>query len=87
MTQPGKIAIVYSHLKDASEYQGYIKYLQHKGIVTKDIEDVELEDMQGVQGLRALRISVSTETDKKKEIQIPKSVEQAIQEMSQKALD
>ena len=87
LTQPGKIAIVYSHLKDAYEYQDYIKYLQHEGILTNDVEDVALEDMQGVQGLRALRITVNTGSGEKPKLEVPKSVEQAIQEMSRGALD
>lgn len=58
LTQPGKIAIVYSHPREAMEYREYIDYLQARDYLEPDIEDVELEDLQGIQGLRALRVSV-----------------------------
>lgn len=58
LTQPGKIAIVYSQEKEASEYRRYIDYLTAAGYLTGQIEDVELEDLQGVHGLRALRVGI-----------------------------
>jgi hypothetical protein len=61
LTQPGRIAIVYSQPVEAAEYQNYIEYLQHRGYVGPDVEDVELEELQGVQGLRALRVAVTLE--------------------------
>jgi hypothetical protein len=33
-----------------------------KGLITKNIEDFELEDMKGASGLRALRIEVNYDT-------------------------
>ncbi len=59
LTQPGKIAIVYSQMKEASEYREYIEYLQYSGYLTNEVEDLELEDLQGITGLRALRVSVN----------------------------
>ncbi len=61
LTQPGKIAIVYSQLKEAQEYIRYLEYLQAAGYLTGDIEKLDLEDLQGVYGLKALRITVSPE--------------------------
>jgi hypothetical protein len=58
LTQPGKIAIVYSQPREAAEYRDYIAYLQHRGYLGPEVEDTELEDLQGVQGLRALRVAV-----------------------------
>jgi hypothetical protein len=58
LTQPGTIAIVYSQLKEAVEYQEYIEYLQATGYLTQNTEDIELEDLEGAQGLRALRVTV-----------------------------
>jgi len=58
LTQPGRIAIVYSQPLEAAEYRDYIAYLQHLGYLGREVEDVELEELQGVQGLRALRITV-----------------------------
>lgn len=59
LTQPGKIAIVYSHIKEAQEYRRYIEYLQYQGFLLDEVQDLELEALQGLQGLRALRVSVN----------------------------
>jgi hypothetical protein len=58
LTQPGKIAIIYLNEREADEYRGYIRYMQEKGILTSELEDLELEELQGVSGLRALRVGV-----------------------------
>jgi len=59
VTQPGRLAIVYSQPSEATEYRGYLDYLRHLGYVGADIEDLELEELQGVHGLRALRATVT----------------------------
>jgi hypothetical protein len=59
LTQPGKIAIVYSQDKDASEYLNYIKYLQSKNYLLEPVEHLKLEDLQGISGLKALRVDVN----------------------------
>ncbi len=61
LTQPGKIAIVYSQGKEAYEYKKYIEYLQAKNVLLPETEEVLLETLQGVQGLRALRVTVNQE--------------------------
>ncbi len=58
VTQPGKIAIIYSQPAEAAEYRDYINYLQAAGYLTGDLEELELEALQGVHGLRALRVTV-----------------------------
>src|SRR6058998_1952791 len=58
ITQPGKIAIVYTQPTEAHEYRGFIEYLQSLGYFTGAVEDVELDDLQGVHGLRALRVTI-----------------------------
>lgn len=58
LTQPGKVAIVYSHPREASEYRDYIEYLQHRGQLEELVEELEIAPLQGVDGLRCLRISV-----------------------------
>ncbi len=58
LTQPGKIAIVYSQPKEALEYREYIDYLHAAGHFTGDVETVELEDLEGAHGLKALRVTV-----------------------------
>jgi len=59
LTQPGRIAIVYSQAAEAAEYRDYIAYLQSLGHLLGDVENLELEELQGVSGLRALRVTVN----------------------------
>ena len=63
LTQPGKIAIVYSHPREAAEYRDYIDYLQHEGSLDVSVEDLEVAPLQGVQGLRALRVTVTLKSE------------------------
>ncbi|HEV2481602.1 MAG TPA: GAF domain-containing protein [Puia sp.] len=58
LTQPGMIAIIYFNDREAEEYEGYIRYLQEKGMLGVQVEHLELEELQGVSGLRALRVGV-----------------------------
>jgi hypothetical protein len=59
LTQPGKIAMVYSNPKEAQEYQEYIQFLQSKKILNPGIEMLDLEELQGVSGLKALRVEIN----------------------------
>jgi hypothetical protein len=58
LTQPGKIALVYSNQKEAQEYIKYIEYLQEKQLLDTNLEYLDLEEVQGLLGLRALRVGV-----------------------------
>jgi len=60
LTQPGQVAVVYSHPSEAHEWREYIDYLQKLGYLAPEVEEIELEEMQGAQGLRALRVRVDT---------------------------
>lgn len=59
LTQPGKIAIVFSHRDERAEYLRYISYLQSFGMIQNKIEEVDLEELPGAEGLKALRIKVN----------------------------
>ncbi|HEY5409068.1 MAG TPA: GAF domain-containing protein [Ginsengibacter sp.] len=59
LTQPGKIAIIYSNEKEAKEYMNYIHYLQFINYISSDVETLTLKDLQGMTGLKALRVSIS----------------------------
>ncbi|MDX1546892.1 MAG: GAF domain-containing protein [Rhodothermales bacterium] len=61
LTQPGKIAVVYSQAREAAEYRRYLDYLRAAGFIEDEIEALELEPMQGVHGLKALRVTVRDE--------------------------
>jgi hypothetical protein len=63
LTQPGKIAIVYSQQKELNEYVAYIEYLQSENMLIGDIEHLELEELQGISGLKAIRLEVNLEDD------------------------
>jgi hypothetical protein len=70
LTQPGKIALVYSHATEAAEWREYIEYLQRLGYLTRDVEELELDELQGAQGLRALRVTVDLAN---RELDVPSS--------------
>ena len=70
LTQPGKIALVYSHATEASEWREYIEYLQRLGYLTREVEELELDELQGAQGLRALRVTVDLAN---RELDLPSS--------------
>ncbi|WP_196892331.1 GAF domain-containing protein [Aureivirga marina] len=59
LTQPGKLAIVYTQDKEAEEYVKYIQFLQSKNYLKKDIEFLDIEDLQGIVGLKALRVKIN----------------------------
>jgi len=59
LTQPDKIVLIYFDNKDVEDYRPFIQYLQEKGVLNDDLEELELEDLQGLSGLRALRVGVA----------------------------
>jgi hypothetical protein len=61
LTQPGKLAIVYNQAKVEDEYKRYFHYLKAKGMITGEVEELELEELPGATGLRALRIQITSE--------------------------
>jgi hypothetical protein len=60
LTQPGQIAIVYSHPREAAEYRDFIDYLQSVGQLSCGLEELELTALQGVAGLKALRVTATS---------------------------
>jgi GAF domain len=58
LTQPEKVAVVYSHPQEIREARIHIKFLQEAGYLTGELETLDLEDLPGVQGLKALRVGV-----------------------------
>ncbi len=82
ITQPGKIAIIYSQKEDEEEYLQYIRFLQFQKLLGDEIETLELEDLQGVTGLKALRVKVlySKSSDKVKEYYTYEDLMSQIQE-------
>jgi len=62
LTQPGKIAVVYSQFKEYHEYMEYITFLQAENLLGENVEQLELEDTQGISGLKALRVDVNLDS-------------------------
>lgn len=62
LTQPQKIAIVYSNQKEVTEYEEYIRFMQKKNILKPGMEILELEELQGIKGLKALRVEINMES-------------------------
>jgi len=62
LTQPGKIAIVYSHPEEAREMRRHIEFIRDAGFLKGDMERLDLGDLPGVQGLKAFRVDVDLES-------------------------
>ena len=62
LTQPGKIAIVYSHAEEAQEMRRHIEFLRSGGYLIGEPENLELENLPGVHGLRSLRVGVNLDS-------------------------
>lgn len=58
ITQPGKITLVYLYQEALYDYMAHIGEMQRWGILTEEMEYLELESLQGVTGLHALRVTV-----------------------------
>lgn len=58
LTQPGKIAVVYTSSAEAREMHQHIEFLIEEKELTGRPEFLDLEDLPGVQGLKALRVEV-----------------------------
>ncbi|MCC7439943.1 MAG: GAF domain-containing protein [Armatimonadetes bacterium] len=82
LTQPGKLAIVYSQPREAQEYRQYLEFLAASRMIEPGIEELDLEDLQGVHGLKALRVNVVLQPAAD-EVQVPEAIERAIREFSE----
>lgn len=63
LTQPGKIAVVYSQQKELNEYLEYVEYLQNENMIIGEVEHLDLEELQGISGLKAIRLQVNLNTE------------------------
>lgn len=62
LTQPGRVAMVYTHPAEAREMVRHLEFLQYRGFLAGELERLELDDLPGVQGLRAMRMKVDLES-------------------------
>ena len=58
LTQPGRIAVVYSQDREAVETRRYFDYLKDQGYIRPDYEELTVDELPGVHGLKALRATV-----------------------------
>lgn len=63
LTQPGRIAVVYTNPPEGVEMRRHIEYLQEEGFLNQDLEKLDLEDLPGVQGLKALRVGINLSSE------------------------
>lgn len=74
LTQPGKLAVIFSQEVEMSEYQRYLEYLVAKDYFEDNIEHLVLEDLQGVYGLRALRVQIKNGVEPKEVLAVAKEL-------------
>lgn len=58
LTQPGRIAVVYSNPAEGKEIRQHIEFLTSLGKLHDDMEVLDLDDMPDVRGLKAMRVGV-----------------------------
>lgn len=75
LTQPGKIAVIFSQEKEMFEYQRYFEYLIVKGYFEENVEQLVVEDLQGVVGLRAIRVQVKPGEEKNEVLKVASDLE------------
>ena len=63
LTQPGLLAVVYTHVDEALEMKRHLEFMHRQGLVKPGVEDLELEDLPGVHGLKALRVEIDLSSE------------------------
>jgi hypothetical protein len=58
LTQPGKIAVIYTQPQEGREIRRYIDFLRSQGFLKGEAEALEVEELPAVQGLKALRLEI-----------------------------
>lgn len=61
LTRPGRVAVVYANPREGREIRQHIEFLQAKGYLLSDAEQLDLDDLPGIRGLRAFRVGVNLE--------------------------
>ncbi len=58
LTQPGKIAVVFSQTSEALEIRRHLEFLNIEGYLAQEVEELELAGLPDIHGLKALRVRV-----------------------------
>ena len=59
LTQPGRIAVVYTHPEEGKKIRQHVDFLVSQGKLNRDLEALDIDDMPEVRGLKALRIGIN----------------------------
>jgi len=59
LTQPGKIAVIYTQPQEGREIRRYIDFLRTQGFLKGETEALDVEELPGVHGLKALRVEIA----------------------------
>ncbi|MBC8421041.1 MAG: GAF domain-containing protein [Desulfobacterales bacterium] len=62
LTQPGKIAVVYSSPDEGAEVRRHMEFLMGEGFFKGEMEILDLEELPGVHGLKSIRMSVDLDS-------------------------
>jgi len=62
LTQPRRIAMIYSTENELQEILRYVDLLQGETFLTDEVEHIELEDLTDIQKLKAVRVRVNVES-------------------------
>ena len=68
LTQPGRIAVVYSNPEEGRQIQQHVDFMTSQGKLNNDLEVLELDDMPDVKGLKAFRVGVNFKSEPKSNI-------------------
>lgn len=58
LTQPGKIAVIYTQPQEGREIRRYIDFLRSQDLLKGETEALEVQELPGVQGLKAFRVEI-----------------------------
>ena len=62
LTQPGKIAVIYTQTQEGREIRRYIDFLRSQGFLKGVTEALDVEELPGVHGLKALRVEIDLDS-------------------------
>ncbi len=80
LTQPGKLAIVYSSTEERREYNQYLDFMIEREYILPEVEHLELEELQGAAGLRAIRVSINYQ-EEHADKQLSRQVKELVSEL------
>ena len=62
LTQPQRIALIYSTQDELQEILRHVELLQHETFLSNEVEHLELEELTDIQKLQAVRVGINVES-------------------------